>query len=152
RLEQGVDNAEGHVVAVPLVRPRRVGEAVANYPAARRQGRAYRAIEMIGARGIVQERLGDRRPAIGIARDQKLADALCTRSAAGLAGLDDIDATLPQPACEQLDLRRLAGALPAFQRNEFSAGAIHHDAIRRSQPCGETRYFSVAMMWPIKPT
>jgi len=44
---------------------------------------------------LVQERLGDRRPAIGVAFDQQLADALRTRSAAGFSGLHDIDAALP---------------------------------------------------------
>ena len=62
------------------------------HPAACRQGRTDRAVEAYGAGGVVQERFGDRNPAIGVALDQQRADALGAGGAAGFAGLQRVDA------------------------------------------------------------
>ncbi len=75
---------------------------------------------MVAARRIDEERLGERVPAAGIAADEKLSDLLGARRAARLARRRDRYSLLLQPLDEKAELRRLAGAFAAFDRQEAS--------------------------------
>jgi hypothetical protein len=77
---------------------------------------------VLAPRGIEQQRLADRVPAFGLALDQQLTDRLGTGRASGLAGKPGGDAGALKCGDEELRLGRFAGPLPAFERDEISAG------------------------------
>jgi hypothetical protein len=77
---------------------------------------------MPAACGNHQQRLADRVPALGRAIEQKRADFVGALRAARLARRDRLFPRLGQRGYQQLLLRRLAGALSAFQRDELAAG------------------------------
>ena len=108
--------------AVALIGHGRIGEAVRDHPLAFRQGRTHPRLQVLTARGEVQQRLGHRLPAPGLAGNQELADLLGARAAARLPGLDHLKAEVSQGFGEQADLGRLAGPFPAFEGDEFSFG------------------------------
>ena len=98
-----------------LVRERRVGEAVAkNRVAARQRGHDH-TVEVVPPRGEDEQRLGD---AIHLLVQQQRAQLLGQRSSPGLTRADDAPSALAQPRGERLDVRRLAGAVDAFEGDE----------------------------------
>ena len=149
RLEQRVDHVEGHAMAVALVRGRGIGETVADHPATSRQGRPDRAFEMVGAGSGVQEGLGDWSPAIGVALDQQLADAFGAGAPPGSRGLQRrrCRARLAMPPAASICVDLPAPSPPSSVMNRpralLTMGGLPPS---RAQPCGETRYFSVAKM------
>ena len=60
--------------------------------------------------------------------DQKLADHLRARRAAGLARGSDAMAAPFQPALEPRDLGRLARSFAAFESDETPGGALRHES------------------------
>src|SRR3546814_7368318 len=76
----------------------------------------------------MQQLLWHRIPAAGGAGHQQAADLLGAGAAPGLAGLDHLAAVAAQPCGQAALLRRLAGTLPAFQRDEAAALGHAHDS------------------------
>ena len=70
-----------------------------------------------------QERLGFGRPAFDLSLQQERADRLGTGAAAGLAGLDDIEAARTQRRRQGLQLGGLADPFPAFEGDEAAGHA-----------------------------
>ena len=76
---------------------------------------------MLGAVGGEQQRLGARGDLlVGIRGEQHGADLRAERGAARLARDNHLAAERTQIVREQIHLRRLAGAVHAFERNEQS--------------------------------
>src|SRR5690606_14336328 len=73
---------------------------------------------MLDPRGRMEKRLGHGTPAVGVAADQKTADRLGRRRAAGLAGEDHVRAHCLEAGGEQPGLGGLAAALPALKADE----------------------------------
>src|SRR5688572_6282633 len=67
----------------------------------------------------MKQRLGIRRPAPGLAFDQQAPDLLGAGCAAGLARGDHGITGTAQRLRQKAELRGLAAALPAFERDEF---------------------------------
>src|SRR5205823_2697130 len=101
-----------------LVGESRVAESVAQDPAASRKRRLDHLCEVLAARGEHEDRLGLR-----LHRDaqDELAQLLAHWRSARLARHDEIGTAGADAAREELDMRRFAGAIDAFQRDEFSA-------------------------------
>ena len=107
--------------AITLVRERRIGEAVADHPHAPVERRPDQLFDMIAAGGIEQQNLGNSIPAFRGAFEQQLADRFRPGRAARLARALNRDAGPFQRRREKPGLRRFAGALAAFDRNEPAA-------------------------------
>ena len=83
---------------------------------------------MLAPRREVQQRLGRAVPALDGAFDQKLADHLRARRAAGLARGGDAMAAALEPALEPCDLGRLARSFAAFESYESPGGVFGHES------------------------
>ena len=107
-----------------------VGEAVAQHPVAAGQGRADQPLQVILAGGVEDQGLGHRRPAVGLAAHQQVAQRFRPGRAPGLPGQDDLAHEGGEAVCEAADLGRLARALPAFEADEPPA---RHGSLIASQ-------------------
>ncbi len=85
---------------------------------------------MVVARGREQERLGHRAERLCGTREQHVAHDVGAGRAARLARHHDADGEPAQARREPLRLRRLAGALAAFECDEASAHALSFDVNR----------------------
>ena len=96
---------------------------------------------MVGARDREHQGFGKGTELPDAAREQRLADLLGGRRAAGLARGEHLAAGARQPVGENAGLGRLAGALAAFECDE-SAGlggfALHCISGYNSQPKART--------------
>ena len=101
-----------------LVGARRIGETVAHDPGAARERRRDQRVDMVDARRRESDRLGRRTEPAQRARQDQLAQFLCVRRAAGLAGGDDFQPKIAEPARKPARLRGLACALAAFKSDE----------------------------------
>jgi hypothetical protein len=117
---QGPQRLERHAAGIALVGKGRIGKAVGDDPAPFGERRPDRALEMVAARRVDEERLGERVPPAGIAADEEFADILGPGRAARLARRRDRYSLLLQPLDEKAQLGRLAGAFAAFDRQEAS--------------------------------
>ena len=100
---------------------------------------------MVGAGGGEEQGLGLGGPAVVVALEQKLADRLGAGAAAGLAGLDHLEAAAAQRLGQRLQLGRLADPLPAFEGDE-AARASRLSRTARSGP------FQIRPKKPASPT
>jgi hypothetical protein len=117
---QRAQRLERDAAGIALVRECRIGETVGDDPASLCERGTDGALEMVAARRVDEKRLGERVPAAGIAADEEFSDLLRARRAAGLARRRDRYSLLLQPLDEKAQLRRLAGAFAAFDRQEAS--------------------------------
>ncbi len=86
---------------------------------------------MVGACGSEQQRLHLRPEGLGSTRQDDVPYRLRTRRAAGLARHRDLVALVAQLMRQPADLRRLARALAAFERDEKAARQILKSVSRR---------------------
>ena len=119
-IRGGAESSGRDAAARALVGARGVGEAVGDHYRAPRQRRADGALQVVGARGVHQESLGQRRPAVGRALDQERPDRLGAGRAAGLTRRHHLASGSLQPLGQAADLGGLAGPLPAFETDEKS--------------------------------
>ena len=122
----GFDPPDGlarHAAAGALIGIGRIREAIADHPCAARKRRPDRPRDMIGARGEHHQRFRQHVPAAGLAFHQQFADVFRARRTARFARDDDIEPASSSAAASTLHLRRFAGALAAFERDE-AAGRI----------------------------
>ena len=110
------DELGAHAVARALVCRRGIGEAVADHVLAGGERGLDDPLDVIGARREHEERLEDRRHRLG---EERLAQPLGEIGAAGLARHDHVRALRAHRIGDELDMARLAGAVDAFQREEF---------------------------------
>src|SRR5262249_40201559 len=90
-----------------LVNASGIGKAVADNPAPGCQCRPDRLVEVVGARSVKEERLGQRRMRGGRGVEEQGPDPLGKGRAAGVAREERIDASRLQPLREQARLRGL---------------------------------------------
>ena len=117
---------EGDAAPAPRVNPDLIGHESIERDLRRlfEAGRLPHALLLSGPRGMEQECLGERVPALVGAVKQQPADRLGALGAAGLAGPRRGDAGAGKRRHQKLDLGRLAGPLPALDGNETTARAI----------------------------
>ena len=115
------DPADGFAVEAPsraLIGISRIREAIGDHPFAGGQCGLDRAADMVRACREQQQRFRHRIPAAGLAFDEELADLFRARRPARFARDKATDAARFKRRRQSLGLRRLAGTLPAFQRDE----------------------------------
>jgi len=115
---QRVDLRDGQAAAAALVGVGGVGEPIAEHPLTAGNGRSDEVVEVRGASGEHQQQLAGLRHRLRTPLEQDLAQALGPRRAAGLARDGHFDAVLAQPRCGARELRRLARAFAALERDE----------------------------------
>src|SRR5690606_35020541 len=120
-LVQRLDQAFGRAAAGALIDAAGIGEAVADDPATLVEGGPNRPFQVVGSRGVHQQGLGARRPAVGLSRDGNTANLLGARRSARLTRLEHVDAEGAQALDQQARLGRLAGPLAAFESNESAS-------------------------------
>ena len=116
-----------------LVRDGRVEVAVADHRRPAFERGADHLVDVLSARGGVQQRLGPGRhvPAV----QNEIAHPLAELGAAGLARGDDVDAVGLEPRTQKLRLRRLPRAVEALEGHEHRR---HPTAVRRMRSCGQS--------------
>ena len=119
RLHEGRIETAGHA----LVDARGIDEAVAKHDLAALDRRADHLLDMVGARGGEKQGLHFRSERLGGSGQDHMAHRFGARRAARLARHEDIVALVAQLPGQPVDLRRLAGAFPAFEGDEKSAAA-----------------------------
>ena len=110
-----------HAATEALIGFGRIGEAVAQHDAARRERGPDGRDEMAAPRRHHEQRLALAVPALGRAGEKEAPDLLGARRPARLARRQHILAAVPQRLREKRDLRRLAGALAALEGDEAAA-------------------------------
>jgi hypothetical protein len=120
---QCIEQSAADSSAAALVGDSGVGEPIADDPTTRVQRGADHFVEMPSARSEHQERLDLGRQRSVIAVQDPVAHALTELRAAGLARRDDVIAGPAYGVGRECDVRRLADAFDAFERNERAA---HH--------------------------
>jgi hypothetical protein len=105
--------------ARPLVRDGRVDVAVADHRDATLEGRPDRLVDVLGARGGVEQRLRPRCHVTAV--QEELADLLPQLGPARLTRGDDLQAVSLEPPAEEVRLGRLARAVEAFEGDEHGA-------------------------------
>ena len=118
RLCQAIDQITRHSLPCSLIRDRRIGEAVADDRAAGREGGLDDAGDMIGTAGEDEQGADDGLHALF---QHGLSDLLGELGAAGLARDDDVATAGAERVGDELDVRRLAGAVDSFERHELAA-------------------------------
>ena len=93
-LLQRVEHVERQAAGIALVDARRIGKAVADHPAPHAQRRPDGLVQVIGARGVEQQRLRQRRMRGHRGVQDQLAHLLGERRAAWLARQQHVDAAL----------------------------------------------------------
>ena len=103
-----------------LIGPRRIRKAIADHPCPARQRRPDRAIEMIAARCVEQQRLRDSIPSTNIVRriEDQTSQRLRARRPAGFSRPHNLDALRGQLQRQRGRKRGLAYALAALKRYE----------------------------------
>ena len=115
-----VDDLARQAAGLALVDARRIGEAVADHPQPGVERGPDRLVEVIGARGIEQQRLRERRVRRHLRVENDGAQRLGERRAARLARQHRVDADAPQLLGERPGLGRLSRPLPAFEGDELA--------------------------------
>ena len=101
-----------------LIDQSRIGEAVAQHDSSGIERGPNHLVHILRAAGEVKQQLGARLD-IGAGRiEQDLADLPANPGSAGLDGFDDVPAAVAQPLGKHPELRGLAAAVDAFERNE----------------------------------
>jgi hypothetical protein len=103
----------------PLIGERGVGEAVAQHRVAACERRLNDTEQMVATCREHEQRLGQ---CIHRLVQHQIAQHLRQRRAAGLARHHDTQAAVAQPRRQRLDVRRLAGAVDAFEGDEAAHG------------------------------
>jgi len=98
-----------------------VGEAVADHPGPALQRRADHPLHVVAARGVHQQRLGHRAPAVRVPTQDQVADALGARRTARFTAGDHLQALGLQACGEALDLGGFPRPFPAFEGDEPTA-------------------------------
>src|SRR5271169_4761822 len=141
---RGLARLPPETVAVALIGHRRIGETIAQHPLPARQcGRYLLPHVFVPGRGEKEE-FAHRIPPARLAVHQERANYLGTGGAARLARGDDV-ACFAKRVRQQPELRALAGALPALERDEAATPAIHLAGPQRS-------WVKAAPMRPKKPS
>ena len=126
-----------------LIDPRRIDETIADHPFAALKRRADQAVDMVDPGGREHQRLGERAVVSRLPRQDHLTDRLGLGRAAGLARRPRREACRLEAFAQRARQRRLAGALPAFERDEMSL--VHLGLISSgSAPC------EPSLSWPRK--
>jgi hypothetical protein len=123
-LHRGLEDLQQRDALAPaeaLVGERRVGEAVAQHDVAALERRRDHPRDVVAPRGEHEQRFAH---AVHRAVQHELAQLLCEIGAAGLAGAHDAAAGGAQRLGGRRDVRRLAGAVDAFEGDESSAHSI----------------------------
>ena len=139
-----VDRRHVEAQTVPLIGAGRIRETVAQHPVAAFQGGSDASGVVIGPGGEMQQCLGRSVPLL-IRVQQYSSDYLRARRATRFAGDRYGISGIFKSLGEAFYLRRLAGAFPAFERDEFSRG--HGD-----QEDPQITFFIAAPMRPTKPS
>lgn len=116
---QPLDRVAPKTLRVPLIGHRRIREAVADNPRPPCQGRTNGVLEVLAARGEMQQGFGERLPPAGRAAHQQRADFFGTGSAPGFAGGDGGDAGGAECIDQPPRLRGLAAALATLEGDEL---------------------------------
>src|SRR6516165_5825442 len=115
---QHCELAQVYPPAIALVCQRRVGKTIGDDPYALRESGRDQPGDVVVAGGDEQQGLADRVPALTLAFEQQSPDRLAARRASRLARLPYRDSSPLQRRHQPPDLRRLAGALAALNRDE----------------------------------
>ena len=121
KMVQRLQFRDRQAAPIPLIGERRIGKAVAHDPHSALEGRPYQPRHMLASRRVEQKGLADRVPALLGAFEQQPPDRLRPLRAAGLARALGRDAGARQGRHEEIELGRLAGPLPALDRDEAAA-------------------------------
>ncbi len=124
--------------AVALIGHRRVGETGAHDHPSGGEGRADDPGDVLRARGVEEERVGDGVDLFVIGRHQELVEPVAEVRSAGLARQKDVEAALGELVRQAARLERLAGPVGAFDRDETAGRTIvcGHDPSVADGPLG----------------
>jgi hypothetical protein len=111
------DAFDGDAAPAALVGIAGIGEAVGHHPHAARQRRQDQSGQMFLARGEHQQQFG---VGIHVAVQQQFAQGFAERGAAGFPGDDDLPALPAQPVGDEFQMGAFAGAVDAFEGDEFT--------------------------------
>lgn len=116
-----VEKPRRHLAERALIGAGRIRKAVAQHPDALRQSGLDHGMHVIVARRGEQQRFSFRAQQLAHPRQDDMPDDLGAGRPARLAGDEDAQLGRVEPVGQQLDLRRLAGPLPAFEGDEAPA-------------------------------
>ncbi len=133
------DAVEGESAAGSLVSVSRVGEAIADHPAARLEMRLDEVLEVHGTRRKHEQKLRGIGQHLGAGREHQLADLLGERRASGLAREHARDGTRAERLRESRHLSALAHSLDALNGEEPAALAHFPVSAAFSRKCATYR-------------
>src|ERR1041384_2854445 len=121
KMVQRLQFRDRQTAPIPLISERRIGKPVTDNPQAAPERRLDQPRHMLAPRRVEQESFADRVPALLGAFEQQSPDRLGSLRATRLACAFGRDSGARQGRHQEIELGRLAGPLPALDRDEAAA-------------------------------